>query len=91
MSVCILKKDAPLARCARAAALRRLARFGFAGGGCAPAPGCVFAGARIIYALITVINNSGVENRVGAGAKPPTGAARRSVAGGATPSATTGC
>jgi len=34
-------------------------------------PVVCFVVARIIYALITVINNSGVKNRVGAGAKPP--------------------
>ena len=41
--------------------------------------------ARIIYALIIVINNSGVKNRGRRRGEAPPGAARISVAGGATP------
>jgi hypothetical protein len=68
-------------------------------GGLRPCAGVFFWFARIIYALITVINNSGgVKNRVGGGgeapqAKPQNERLREwrggvSVAGGATPSAT---
>ena len=65
-------------------------------GGAAPlCRGCVFVVVRIIYALITVINNSGVENRVGRRGEAPQAKpqnerparveGRSSVAGGATP------
>ena len=55
---------------ASSGALRRQPRFRASpGGGFAPAPGVHFA--RIIYALVTVINNSGLKTHPAAGAKPP--------------------
>ena len=68
--------------------------WGFAGG-LRPCAGVCFVVARIIYALIAVINNSGVENRVGRRGEAPQAKpqnerparveGRSSVAGGATP------
>ena len=75
------------------------ASSGFARGAAPLRRGVFFV--RIIYALITVINNSGVENRVGRRGEAPQAKpqnerparveGRSSVPGGATPSATTGC
>ena len=80
-------------------ALRRQPRFRASPGGAAPLRRVFFWFARIIYALITVINNSGgLKTGSAAGAKPPQAKPQNerlrewrggvSVPGGATPSAT---